>query len=151
MADEQAPERVIRSKEDLEKAIELAADQQSASLLTDPEWTPKRHIHVHDLVTAFSVGVLRSDIWFHGYTVPPYFNTVLDSIAYGIKEEFGTQEVVELSLVDIELFLKRWVEITDAWHMWLNWGLKPDSPNVHFSSRNTPTPSEREFIDGDAV
>jgi hypothetical protein len=115
------------------------------SLRADPEWSTPRWVHVHELVQAFAVGVLRADPWHKGYKVPPGFDGVINWIAFKVQEEFKDKEVVKLSLIEIKERFKRWGE---EHPQFMKWNESPTPGTVvSIVSRYSVTPEERDFID----
>lgn len=137
--------RPIVESLELSGAFEEADKSAQARIMADSEWTTPRYTHVHELVEAFAVGVLRADPWHKNYRVPPGFDSVLNWIAFKVQEEFKDCLVPKLSLVEIKERFKKWGEENPQFMKW-NEPLVPGTI-IGIVSRYSATPEERDFID----
>lgn len=114
-------------------------------LARDTEWSTPRYTHVCEIVRAFVMGVLSADPWYKGYRLPADFEGVVNLIAFKVQKEYGEEDVVMLSLLELEEKLTRWAEEHPAY---LKWN-EPEEPGViiRVVTRNSPTPDHRDFID----
>lgn len=119
------------------------ADRKSEERLWgDPEWAEPRYTHRKDIVRGFAVGIINADMWFDGYSLPPNFEAVLNSLCGAIASKFkGNDEIVKVSLLDLEALYREFIDATLLCREW------NDFPGSGFSSRYSATPTERTFID----
>jgi hypothetical protein len=130
---------------ELQGLFEKASEQMRAELAADPEWNTAKYVHVHFLVEAFAIGVISADCWHHGYKLPPNFESVVNYIADRIQRHWPKEEVVQVSLIEIEALFREWAFEHPDFRAWND--TKPGAPMVGVVSRYSSTPDERDFID----
>ena len=121
--------------------LDEADEIQARKLAADPEWNTPKSLHAKDLVEAFAVGVIRADCWHRGYKLPPDFEGVVNWIAFNVQHEFA-DEVVQLSLLDVERLFWEWANQHPAFLKW-----NETDKLVGVVHRNAPLPEARDFID----
>lgn len=140
-------EDVIDDPAVLEQAIEAAAEKQAEELWGDPEWTEPRWMQLKDIVKAFLIGVIEADAWYVGYSVPPNFEVVANSLCGAVVTKFkgDSNASVKASLLDLEAFYREFIDATPLCREWNDW------PGSGIVTRYDSTPRERTFIDLDAL
>lgn len=134
--------------ETLDQAIERAGMHVAAKKLTDPEWRTPKHYHSHVLLEAVAWGLISADPWFVGYTLRDDFADVVNHIAKRLEEDppgDGCPEVRLVSLLALQDWFRRELMAEPRFVAW------NDGPGSGVTSRYTPTPTEREFMDLDAA
>lgn len=138
------------NKKILEETIELAAKKTQERLSQDPEWTKKRYTHLHNLIIAFSVGILRADLWFKNYDIPSNFSDVLNHLAIKINNKWDLDiPVVELSLLEIEDLYREAMADNSHFKQWTS--VKEGEPNIQIGSAFDSLGVERSSMDSDAI
>jgi len=125
--------------------LEKATENMREILAKDPEWTTPKFVHAHELVTAFAVGIMRADPWFKGYALPFDFEGVVNWIAFCIQKEYP-DEVPKVSLLEMEANYRRWGMEHMSFRQW-----NETDKVVGVTSRYSPVPDSRDFIDLDAL
>jgi hypothetical protein len=139
-------EDVIDDPSKLTAAFEQAAEAGERRLWDDAEWTEPRWIHLKTIVTAFAHGILTADAWFEWYSLPPNFDVVMNQLAASVWFRWGKQdEVVRLSLLDIEAFYREFIQTAPFCQEWNQYA------GSGFVTRYDAVPKERQFIDLDAL
>ncbi len=143
MPTEEEAKRIAESLE-LDGTLDEVERQHAEGLRKDPEWSTPKYVHVAELLTSFAVGVLSADPYHKGYKVPPDYEAVVNWIAWKIREKFGGEEVVKISLMEIREWFLAWGNENPAFR---KWG-EPKDPGtiVGVVSRYSSTPTERDFI-----
>lgn len=108
---------------------------------------PKYH-HIHTLITAFSYGVLTADSYHENYKIPPNFEDVMNHMSASLRKEFKNKIVVKVSLNSINKIYRK---IAFKNKNFKQWNESKNGNSIVFSTRYSPTPKERDFIDLDAV
>lgn len=129
--------------EELKAAIAASVEQPHIqSHLKRKGW-----LHIHDLVTAFAVGVLTADPWTKNYRPPPNLEKVLGHVAKRVCETFSL-EVVEITIHEVETFYWLWGEECPEFKGWnVCSEHPPEADCIHGTSRYSATPEKRNFID----
>lgn len=138
-------EDVVDDPDKLNQLIDQAADVQERRLWDDAEWTTPRFTILKDVVKAFAVGVIQADAWFVGYSLPPNFEVVCNSLCGAVETKFSKEDGKEISLLDIQAFYREFIDATPPCREW------NDFPGESFVSRYSSMPTERTFIDLDAL
>jgi hypothetical protein len=128
--------------------FEQVEAEHRAELSADPEWAFQEWIHLRDVVTAFSVGILSSYPWYKGFQVPTGFEAVMNRLALAVQAKWPgpDNELVELSLLEIEDFYREFVEGDEQCQAWNRIGGVGDK-TVAFVTRYSITPVVQQFID----
>lgn len=130
----------------LSGAMDDATSRRDAEVAADPEWATPRWTHKHSTVTAFATGVLQADPWHRNYRPPPEFADVVACVSAQVDRHWPGEEVVQVSLVELERLLPDWADLHPAWRRW-----NETDKLIGISHRYSPVPEARDFIDLRAV
>jgi len=135
----------IAEKVVLDGTIDAALENTNTRLAADSEWSRPQYTHVHVILESFVVGVISADPWTLKYALPPDFEGVVNWIAFKIQERWKEDEVVEVSLLELERLFMEWGEQHPSFRKWN----EPEDPTqmVGVVSRYSKTPEQRDFID----
>jgi hypothetical protein len=110
----------------------------------------KTWISARDIVNALAYGVTSADPYYPGYAPPPGFADFLHDAAVHFEARHEPELVaMRVSLDDVKRELQSFIHEHPACREW-NAFNAPES-GYAFSSRYSPLPKERQFIDLDAI
>lgn len=132
----------------LSGALERAAEEQRRALEADPEWSEPRWTHLHCIVEAFAVGVISADPWHKRYRLPPDFEAVVNWIAFNVQRQWPHDEVVPVSLLELE---DRFTEWGNEHPSFRAWNESASGALVGVVHRESPVADSRDFIDLHAI
>jgi hypothetical protein len=138
-----------------ESESNLAKDNIEATSPEHGEDTPRvrfdrdsqQSVHIATIVTGFAVGVLKADMYFKGYRLPPNFSKVVDYVAERAQAmPWKTQmdSVVQVSMGELEKFYETCLaESPEA----MAWSESGDVRSNASGSQIDSVPDRRDSID----
>lgn len=139
-------EDLIADPSKLNDLMDQSAQKAEERLWGDPEWTEPKFTMLKDIVKGFVHGIIDADAWFTGYSLPPNMEIVVNAMCGAVSERYKTDiEGVNLSLLDVQAFYREFIDATPLCREW------NDFPGSQCVSRYSSTPTERTFIDLDAL
>ena len=125
--------------------------KHQADLESCPEWSRREATHLHEIMTAWVVGVLQSYEYYrnqNGYELPANFGRVFSHISRRLCEKFPENKgymgaVYEISLCEIRQWLKQWAMELSEFQRW------NELPGSGITHRNSPLATKPTFIDLD--
>jgi hypothetical protein len=99
-----------------------------------------------ELMQALSAGILAADPFFPGYRPPPGFSSVLADFC----EVIGETRIAMVLDDTVQQVIRTFVHSHPICLAWNRWG-GADDATIKITSRYSRQPTEREFIDLDAI
>ena len=129
----------------LDGTLEAVSVSHTRGLYAEPEWATPRYVHRATLLRSFVQGILTADPYHKGYRLPTHFEGVVNFISFEIQRRW-TDVVPQVSLADFERFLRKTCPLHPEFLKW-----NETDKLVGVVSRYSPEPTERDFIDLDAL
>lgn len=101
------------------------------------------------LTEYLAVGILQADPHWNGYRLPPGFADVLEDFSRGVWAQADERGAFEATPEEVQKNLKEFVHGHPVCLMWNRY--EGDETGYRFTSRYTPQPTQRQFIDLDAI
>jgi hypothetical protein len=88
--------------------------------IPEEEWSRKRYLHPSMLETALAHGIIEARKWQpkRNAVLPPGFETVVNWISYNVRNKFGSDQIVLLSLDEVVELLRKWAGDSSEFRQW---------------------------------
>lgn len=121
-----------------------------AQLEADDEWTRQQYTSIGSLTAYFAHAVIISDSYYRGYKLPPGFDSVVNYMSDRLARHFAVEGtaldyIVKLSPLEFNDLLDEFGREHPQYREWNTYG------GSGIKSRYSELPTEREFIDLDAL